>query len=307
MRFGRIRRGRVGRLMIAVAGTALVLGASAVTASADPVWPGDPDIPGLSTPDTPTPGPTSSAPSTSGEQRLGRANFSIPTLNPADGETVGVAQPVIISFQAAIDDKLTAEKAIRVTTKPAVEGSLYWVGNKELRWKPDEFWPAQTKVSVEAGSATSNFSIGESWIATADDNTHTITVTVDGNVVRTMPTSMGSNHHPTPNGVYTVGERFADMYMDSSTYGVPVDSPDGYRTYVEYATRVSNSGIFVHAAPWSVGQQGNTNVSHGCVNVSPDDGRWFFENAPKGAPVVVQNTVGGTMDPADGLTDFTAR
>lgn len=305
MQLGRMMRGRVGRVMLAVAGTSLVVGASTVTASADPVWPGGPDIPGLSTPELPAPGPTSPAPTTSTQQPLVRANFSTPSLNPAGGETVGVAQPVIISFQDVIDDKKMAEKAIRVTTTPAVEGSYRWVGNKELRWKPNEFWPAKTKVSVQAGSATSNFTIGQSWIATADDNTHTITVTVDGDVVRTMPTSMGANDHPTPNGVYTVGERFADMYMDSSTYGVPVDSPNGYRTYVEYATRISNSGIFVHAAPWSVGQQGNTNVSHGCLNVSTDDGRWFFENAPKGAPVIVQNTIGGTMDPADGLTDFT--
>lgn len=80
------------------------------------------------------------------------------------------------------------------------------------------------------------------------------------------------------------------MYMDSSTYGVPVDSPEGYRTYVEYATRMSNSGIFLHAAPWSVGAQGNTNVSHGCLNVSTEDGKWFYENAKKGDPVIVQNT-----------------
>lgn len=305
MQLGRMRHDCLPRLVTVVAGVTLVLGASTITATAEPAWPGGPEVPGISAPDLPKPGPASPAPTTAPDQPLGRANFSTPAIDPAGGETVGIAQPVIITFQAAVDDKKTAEKAIRVTSTPPVDGSLYWVGNKELRWKPDEFWPAHTKVSVQAGSAGSAFTIGESWIATADDNTHTITVTVDGEVVRTMPTSMGANDHPTPNGTYTVGERFADMYMDSSTYGVPVDSPNGYRTYVEYATRISNSGIFVHAAPWSVGQQGNTNVSHGCLNVSTDDGRWFFENAPKGAPVVVQNTIGGTADPADGLTDFT--
>jgi lipoprotein-anchoring transpeptidase ErfK/SrfK len=303
MQMSATRRGRLGRLASAVAGAALCVGITAVPAGADPLWPGGPDVPGVSTTAPPTSGqaqsPTSDAP-------LGRANFSTPSLEPADGETVGVAQPVVISFQAAIDDKKTAEKAIRITTSPEVKGHFYWVGHKEVRWKPDGFWPPNTDVTVEAGSATAQFTVGESWIATVDDNTHSITVAVNGEVVRTMPTSMGSNDNPTPNGVYTVGERFADMYMDSSTYGVPVDSPDGYRTYVQYATRISNGGIFVHAAPWSVGQQGNTNVSHGCLNVSTDDGRWFFENAPKGAPVIVQNTIGGTVDPSDGLTDFTA-
>ncbi|WP_020106311.1 L,D-transpeptidase [Nocardia sp. 348MFTsu5.1] len=278
MQFGLIASRQRRQLAIVAAGCALVAASTTVSAHAEP----------------------------SAQPPLGRANFSTPTLDPADGETVGIAAPVIISFTAAIDDKATAEKAIRVSTEPEVEGHYRWVGNKELRWKPNGFWPAGTKVGVQAGSAASAFTIGDEWVATADDNTHTLTVTVDGASVRTMPISMGANENPTPNGTYTVGERFADMYMDSSVYGVPVDSPGGYRTYVEYAARLSNSGIFLHAAPWSVGQQGNTNVSRGCINVSTDDGRWFFENAPKGAPVIVSNTVGGTIDPTDGLTDFTA-
>jgi lipoprotein-anchoring transpeptidase ErfK/SrfK len=306
MQVGLIASRRWRQLAIVAAGCALVVGSGAVSAQADPIWPGGPDLPGVSTPSVPLPGSVGTEPSEQSEQRPpGRANFSTPVLEPAEGETVGIAQPVIISFTAAIDDKATAEKAIRVSTEPEVDGEYRWVGNKELRWKPNGFWPAGTQVDVQAGSAASSFTIGEEWVATADDNTHQLTVTVDGTDVRTMPISMGANENPTPNGTYTVGERYADMYMDSSTYGVPVDSPGGYRTYVEYAARLSNSGIFVHAAPWSVGQQGNTNVSHGCINVSTDDGRWFFENAPKGAPVIVQNTVGGTIDPADGLTDFT--
>ena len=83
------------------------------------------------------------------------------------------------------------------------------------------------------------------------------------------------------------------MYMDSSTYGVPVDSPEGYRTYVEYAIRMCFDGIFVHAAPWSVAQQGKSNVSHGCINVSTENGKWAFDNFPTGTPIVVRGTVGG--------------
>src|SRR5699024_4111043 len=149
-----------------------------------------------------------------------------------------------------------------------------------------------------------HFTIGDAIIATADDATKTITVTRDGQVVRTMPTSMGKPGHETPNGVYTVGERFRTMIMDSSTYGVPVDSPEGYRLEVEYATRMSNSGIFLHAAPWSVGEQGNTDVSHGCLNVSTEDAEWFFDNAQPGDAVVVVNSGGGRLNGTDGLTDF---
>ncbi len=135
------------------------------------------------------------------------------------------------------------------------------------------------------------------WVALADDNTKQITVWHNGEVVKTMPTSMGSNKHPTPNGTYYTMEKKRDMYMDSSTYGVPVDSPEGYRTYVEYATRMSWSGIFVHAAPWSVNQQGVSNVSHGCLNVSTANGKYFYDNFPIGSPIVVRNTVGGTYVP----------
>ncbi|GAB3127284.1 hypothetical protein GCM10027289_04690 [Tsukamurella serpentis] len=135
------------------------------------------------------------------------------------------------------------------------------------------------------------------WVALADDATKQITVWHNGEVVRTMPTSMGSNKHPTPNGVYYTMEKKRDMYMDSSTYGVPVNSPDGYRTYVEYATRMSWSGIFVHAAPWSVNQQGVSNVSHGCLNVSTANGKYIYDNFPIGTPIVVRGTVGGNYTP----------
>ncbi|WP_415847061.1 L,D-transpeptidase, partial [Tsukamurella strandjordii] len=135
------------------------------------------------------------------------------------------------------------------------------------------------------------------WVALADDATKQITIWRNGEVVKTMPTSMGSDKHPTPNGTYYTMEKKRDMYMDSSTYGVPVNSPEGYRTYVEYATRMSWSGIFVHAAPWSVNQQGVSNVSHGCLNVSTENGKYIYDNFPIGTPIVVRGTVGGKYTP----------
>ena len=86
-----------------------------------------------------------------------------------------------------------------------------------------------------------------------------------------MPISMGKNSTPTPNGIYTIGDRYQQLIMDSSTYGVPSNSPEGYRLEVDWATQMSYSGIYVHSAPWSVGSQGSDNVSHGCLNVSPEN------------------------------------
>ena len=142
------------------------------------------------------------------------------------------------------------------------------------------------------------------WVALADDNTKQITVWHNGEVVKTMPTSFGTNKHPTPNGTYYTMEKKRDMYMDSSTYGVPVDSPEGYRTYVEYATRMSWSGIFVHAAPWSVNQQGVSNVSHGCLNVSTENALWFLQNTKRGDIVKVTDTSGPVLEGTDGLGDW---
>ena len=110
-----------------------------------------------------------------------------------------------------------------------------------------------------------------------------------------MPISMGKNGTPTNNGTFIVGDRFGHLIMDSSTYGVPSNSPNGYRTEVDYATQISYSGIYVHAAPWSVGSQGYSNVSHGCLNVSTSNAQWFFNNTKRGDIVDISNTVGSIL------------
>lgn len=235
-----------------------------------------------------------------------QANFAPPAISPGEGQNVGIAQPIIINFKEPVSDRATAEKFITITSSNPVPGHFYWFSDKQVRWRPNEFWPAETDVVVEAGGSRRAFRIGDAMIATADDNTKTITVTRNGEVIRTMPTSMGKPGYETPNGTYIVGEQRREMVMDSSTYGVPIDDPEGYKLDVEYATRISNSGIFVHAAPWSVAQQGVSNASHGCLNLSTEDAKWFFENFDAGDAVIVQNTEGGTLNALDGLGDWNA-
>jgi lipoprotein-anchoring transpeptidase ErfK/SrfK len=191
-----------------------------------------------------------------------------------------------------------AAAIVAATASAAVAGAAPTTPSRPTTPRPTG--PSTPSGTTEA-SATPTTSAPEppaatktGWVALADDNTKQITIWHNGEVVKTMPTSFGTNKHPTPNGTYYTMEKKRDMYMDSSTYGVPVDSPEGYRTYVEYATRMSWSGIFVHAAPWSVNQQGVSNVSHGCLNVSTANGKYFYDNFPIGSPIVVRNTVGGT-------------
>ena len=142
-------------------------------------------------------------------------------------------------------------------------------------------------------------------MATADDATHQMTVTRNGAVEKTFPMSMGmaAGGHQTPNGTYYVLEKFPNIVMDSSTYGVPVNSADGYKVNVEDAVRFDNSGDFVHSAPWSVSDQGKRDVSHGCINISPTTRSGSSTNFGSGDPIVVKNSV-GTYSQNDGANDW---
>jgi lipoprotein-anchoring transpeptidase ErfK/SrfK len=245
-------------------------------------------------------------------------NLTMPYVLPNDGEVVGVGQPVAIRFDENIPNRLAAEKAITVKTNPPVQGAFYWLNNREVRWRPANYWKPGTTVDVAVNTygvdlgdglfgqenVTTHFTIGDEVITTVDDSTKTLTVKRNGEVIKSMPISMGKNSTPTNNGTYIVGDRFSHIVMDSSTYGVPVNSPNGYRTEVDYATQISYSGIFVHAAPWSVGSQGYSNVSHGCINVSTSNGQWFYDNSKRGDIVEIINTVGSTLPGTDGLGDW---
>jgi lipoprotein-anchoring transpeptidase ErfK/SrfK len=245
-------------------------------------------------------------------------NLTMPYVLPNDGEVVGVGQPVAVRFDENIPNRLAAQGAITVKTNPPVDGAFYWLSNREVRWRPAQYWKPGTTVEVEVDAygvdlgdglfgqdnVSTRFTIGDEVITSVDDNTKTLTVRRNGEVIKSMPVSMGKDSTPTSNGVYIVGDRRAEMIMDSSTYGVPANSPNGYRTEVDWATQISYSGIYVHAAPWSVGSQGYSNVSHGCINVSNSNGQWFYDNSKRGDIVEIVNSVGSTLPGTDGLGDW---
>ncbi|TCN58516.1 lipoprotein-anchoring transpeptidase ErfK/SrfK [Rhodococcus sp. SMB37] len=246
------------------------------------------------------------------------SNLTQPYVMPGEGSVVGIGQPVAVQFDENIPNRLAAEEAINITTNPPVEGAFYWVNNREVRWRPENYWAPGTTVTVDVkaygedlgdglfgqSDVNTSFTIGDSVIIRVDDNTKQVVVNRNGADVITMPTSMGKDDTPTPNGVYTIGDRFDHMIMDSSTYGVAADSPQGYRTPVDWATRMSYSGIFFHSAPWSLGDQGYRNTSHGCLNLSPANAKWIYDNTKRGDIVIVSNTVGGVLSGTDGLGDW---
>jgi lipoprotein-anchoring transpeptidase ErfK/SrfK len=236
---------------------------------------------------------------------VGEPVFAPPTFNPTNGAKAGAAKPIYINFARPIADRAMAEQAIHISSVPPVPGRFYWTSDTQVRWRPQNFWPAGTVVNIDASGAKSSFTVPEQLVATIDDATHQMTVVRNGKVEKTIPVSMGmaAGGHTTPNGTYYVLEKFPTIVMDSSTYGVPVDSANGYKVNVQLAVRIDNSGNFVHSAPWSVGDQGKRNVSHGCINISPENAKWFYDNFGSGDPIVVKNSKGIYNQP-DGASDW---
>jgi lipoprotein-anchoring transpeptidase ErfK/SrfK len=306
---------------LGAAGLAVLLVLSAGTAQADPdPVPGDPGVaappppppppfqfPGLPPPPDPLGLPVmGSADGQDPTPFTGPAPFGTPSFVPKTGSMVGVGQPIIINFPGRVDDSGAAQAAVHVSSIPPVPGKFYWMTPTQLRWRPLSFWPANTAVNIDAGGTKSSFRTGDSLIATADDATHQLTVTRNGTVEKTIPMSMGmtSGNHQTPNGTYYVQEKMPSVVMDSSTYGVPVNSTYGYKVTVELAVRFDNVGDFVHSAPWSVDDQGKRDVSHGCINISPSNAKWFFDNFGTGDPIIVKNSSGGNYKKNDGSADW---
>jgi lipoprotein-anchoring transpeptidase ErfK/SrfK len=230
-------------------------------------------------------------------------------VSPGDDETVGVGQPIIVRFSDPVAEKAAVERKLVVTASTPVVGSWHWFGDMEVHYRPQQFWPANITVDVVANLAgvdfgngvwgdrniTTHFNIGNANVSTVDLQTHRMIVTTNGQQVADIPISGGKDGFPTMTGTLLVLNKASHVVMDSSTNGIPLDSADGYRTEVDWATRLTNTGIYVHAAPWSVGSQGSANVSHGCVNVSDQWGKWFYDLSQPGDPVTI---TGGPRPPS---------
>jgi lipoprotein-anchoring transpeptidase ErfK/SrfK len=238
----------------------------------------------------------------------------------AEGGTYGVGTVIVAQFDAPVADRAAAQQRLRVTTAPPVEGAWSWVSDRKAHWRPREYYPAGTRVSVEADiygadlggglygdeDRRVDFQIGRSHVSIADDVTKQVSVFVDGQLVRTMPTSMGRGGTETvggktiafwtQRGTYTVMDKANPVIMDSSTYGLPISSASGYRISVPYATRISPDGIYLHQLEDTVWAQGNSNVSAGCLNLSAENAKWFYELAQPGDVVEVRNTGGAPLE-----------
>jgi lipoprotein-anchoring transpeptidase ErfK/SrfK len=270
-------------------------------------------------------------------------NFTLPYLRAnvgtlLDGGTFGVGQPIVAWFDEPIKDRAEAERSLSVTTDPVVEGAWRWMDGRELHWRPKVYWPAGTKVTVEAKvygkhlgdglwgqeDRKASFTIGRSKIAIADSNTHMMKVYIDGkqvrringrNVVAGIPISMGKGGTTTGaggrvidfwtrSGPHVVTLKYDEYRMTSASFGITdKNHPDYYDERIKKSIRISGAGEFVHLADWNIPAHGERNTSHGCINVAPAYIYWFFDQFGAGDIVDVKNTA-KKLTVTDGLGDW---
>src|SRR5258708_29055553 len=217
----------------------------------------------------------------------GTARSDVATIQRAHGQKVGLAYRVTVTFAQSVTDRAVAEKSIDISSPATPSGTFTWLNDRVVQWNPKGFWPAHSNIIVTAGGAKTTFETGAAVVGVADINAHTFTVSIDGQVVREMPASMGKPKHPTPIGSFTAMRKQPNRVMDSRTIGIPLNDPEGYSLTVNDAVRVTWGGVDVHSAPWSVASQGNSNVSHGCINLSPDNAAWYYNTVNIGDPIIV--------------------
>ncbi|MGN6330884.1 MAG: Ig-like domain-containing protein [Motilibacteraceae bacterium] len=260
-------------------------------------------------------GKTGSVRQTSSFRTLTPTGKLTTSITPLSGRTYGVGMPIVITFDARVKDKAAVQRRLTVTSSKPVQGSWHWDSDTVVEYRPQTYWPAYTSVTVGVrlkgvdggGGAwgvsdrTVRFEIGSATISKVDVKKLTMTVYRDGSVLKVVPVTTGKDGFLTRNGVKVISEKHRTIQMDAATLNIPKDSKDYYNLKVEYALRVTWSGEFVHAAPWSVGQQGSARVSHGCVGMSMADGAWFFDQSKVGDVIEVSGSP-RQLEPGNGWT-----
>ncbi|WEO95202.1 Ig-like domain-containing protein [Streptomyces sp. FXJ1.172] len=244
-------------------------------------------------------------------------------FTPEDGSTVGVGMPFSVNFTRGITDPQAVEKSIKITTQPAVDVEGHWFGNDRLDFRPEKYWKEGTKVTVDLDldgvegrsgvygnqHKTITFTIGRNQVSVVDARTHTMKITQDGKVIKTLPVTTGKPGYDTWNGQMVISEKLTETRMDSETvgYGKQYDIKD-----VPHAMRLTGSGTFAHGNYWGGDAFGNYNASHGCIGLRDVQGgydgstpaAWFFDHSLIGDVVVVQHAHDRTVDPDNGLNGW---
>nr|WSY51661.1 Ig-like domain-containing protein [Streptomyces sp. NBC_00886] len=251
------------------------------------------------------------------------ANTFIGNFTPDDGSTVGVGMPFSVRFTRGITHPEDVKKAISITTEPAVDVEGHWFGNDRLDFRPENYWKSGTKVTVKLNldgvegrsgvygkqAKTVKFTIGRNQVSVVDAKKHTMKVTQDGRTIKTIPVTTGKPGYDTWNGQMVMSQKLEVTRMNGETvgYGGEYDIKD-----VPHATRLTDSGTFIHGNYWGGGAFGNYNASHGCIGLQDVKGgysktvaaAWFFNHSIIGDVVVVKNSNDATVAPDNGLNGW---
>jgi lipoprotein-anchoring transpeptidase ErfK/SrfK len=252
-------------------------------------------------------------------QDLSLDQQTYPSVAPLAGETVGVGMPVIVTFDVPVTDRASFESHMTVTSTPEQAGGWYWLSDQVAHYRPKKYWQAGTTVSVDvdinsvpAGngiygqeSRQVDFQVGDAHVYKVDMDSYRMRVFSNGKLQRTLPVTTGEEpKFTTRSGIKVIMEKYDAKRMNSETVGIPNDSADGYNLdNVQWAMRVTSSGEFIHAAPWSVASQGNANVSHGCTGLSTANADWLYHMSVRGDVVEYVGT-DRSIEPGNGWSDW---
>ena len=241
-------------------------------------------------------------------------------IYPLDGMKVGVGQPLQVIFSEPVVNREAVEKAISITSSAGQTGAFHWHSDTMVRYRPENFWAANSTIAmdmklfgVDLGNGQIanfnkkvNISIGDKKVAVADSAAHTFTLSVNDQVVKTLPVSMGDKRFPSARGYGVLMEKKRYDHFRASSIGLKPDDPAYYGDVdVEYTIRLTLSGAYIHQALESAYPFiGNTNVSHGCIGFAPDGAAWVFDNMGTGDVVQIVNTEGDYAAHDDGFGDW---
>ena len=251
---------------------------------------------------------------------LNPAKVAYPNMIPAPSSvsSVGVGQPVVFLFSHPVKNKAAVQAALHVTTSPSQPGAWYWISDEEVHYRSSTYWEAGTTINVSAKvygldfgngvygaeDRTVTYHVHDAMIAKADGNTEKMTIYDNGHAIDTMPISMGKTSTPTHVGIHVISAKNQTVQMNSCSYGVCPPDPRAYNETEYWAERISNDGEFVHENPATVGVQGSSNVSHGCINLSEANAKWFFSHMGIGDVVEVSNSGGPKLQVWDRYGDW---
>ncbi len=223
-----------------------------------------------------------------------------PTIFPKAHSEVGVGMPVVLTFDVPVKNKKEFQKNLLVTSSPAQRGTWRWFSSTQVRYRPAKYWKPGTKVTVRANlngvkagggaygqkSVATSFKVGRTLITKVNLSSDVARVYRSGKLVRTIYVSGGKPGWETRSGIKVIMGKEYNKVMTNEAIG----AKEHYRLVAQYALRLTNSGEFLHSAPWNTAHFGRNNASHGCVGMSNGNAGWLYTHMLIGDPVITTGT-----------------